>query len=191
MKRISISFAALTLLALAATVSANGLPGQRLEKDLGTYVIDIGTDQEFTPQAGAPVKFDFNLLSGQAGVTLPGGLSVPARNPVPYTDVNVRVIQDGKPLAESDIAYAQSGPTFFTFAFPTGGTFTLQTTFYSKDKQLADASFPLTIGGDAGPSGSSSGGGRSFVLGLIVGIVIGVVIGFFVSSSFRKKAATI
>ena len=177
-------------LALPLLGLANGLPGQRLEKDLGNYVIDIGTDQDFTPQAGAPVKFDFYLLGGQSGVTLPGGLRISARNPAPFTDLNVRILQDGKPFLESDVAYAQHGPTFLTYAFPNGGEFTLQTTFYSKDDKLADASFPITIGGDTAPGsggGSSSGGLLSFIFGSIFGVVIGAVVGFFVSSSLQKK----
>src|SRR5438093_473048 len=99
-----ISLFALITITSVVTVYANGLAGQRLEKNVGQYTIDIGTDQEFTPQSGVPVRFDFNLLT------------VSSRSPVNFTDVDVYVTQNDQPLVDSDIAFAKSGPTLFTYS---------------------------------------------------------------------------
>ena len=176
----STSLALLLMLPLAilsaSRAHANGLAGQRLEKNIGAYVIDIGTDQEFTPQAGAPVRFDFQLLD------------TATRQLVPFTDVNVFFSLDGRPLLDGDLVAAQNGPTFLTYNFPQNGTYTFQVAFYKSSKELGTAEFPLVIG--SGNESSSGGGGsttRSFVLGSIIGILLGAFFGAEIVLRFRKQ----
>lgn len=164
-------------LVLASSVNANGLAGQRLEKNVGQYVVDIGTDQEFTPQPGGPVRFDFNLLkSGD-------------RTPVNFTDVDVYITKDGVPLMDSDVVIAKSGPTLVTYTFPESGAYSLETTFFNQDSRLADATFPLTIGG-SGSSSSNGGGnsGRYLAFGVALGIIFGIIIGLFVSKRLHGRS---
>jgi hypothetical protein len=123
-------------LAIAEGVLANGLGGERLEKVVGDFIVDVGTDQTATPVAGEPIEFDFNLLQSDTRepVTLP-------------TSVGIDIERNGKPMVNCDLI-PEAPATFLFYNFPEGGTYTLKVTFFDARRtppQLATASFPLTI----------------------------------------------
>ena len=164
------------LFGIAGVAFANGLAGQRLEKTVGPYIIDIGTDQSLAPQADVPIRFDFNLLDAAS------------RNPLPFTDVDVYMTTaDNKSLADADLAIAPSGPTLFTYAFPAGGNYNLQVTFYNGSKLLADGTFPITLGG-AVTAGGTSDEARYLIFGMLIGGFVALVgKSFFVSIRNRVR----
>ena len=151
------------LIAFAATsvARANGLGGQRLEKVIGSQIVDIGTDQKSAPQAGLPIQFDFNLLKSDS------------RDNIPYTDVVVFITENGKTMLDTDIAMAQSGPTLLTYNFSEGGNYNMEVSIYDKTKTLADASFPLTIEGAAATDPNSK------ALYIAGAVLIGIIAGFW------------
>jgi hypothetical protein len=118
----------------AAAAFANGLGGERLEKVVGDQIVDIGTDQTTTPVSGEPIQFDFNLIRSDT------------REPISNTNVTVDIEHDGKTMVNSDLIM-EPPLTLLVYTFPEGGSYTLKTTFYDKDRTLATASFPLTISG--------------------------------------------
>ena len=129
-------FPFLIALALAGTVFANGLGGQRLEKVVGNQIVDIGTDQTTTPIAGEPIQFDFNLLKSDT------------REPLNNTNVTVDIEHKGNTMVNSDLIM-EPPLTLLVYTFPEGGNYTLKTTFYEGNTTLATASFLLTISGSS------------------------------------------
>jgi hypothetical protein len=131
MKRIIPIFIAFVI---AGPAFANGLGGERLEKVVGDQIVDIGTDQTATPIAGEPIQFDFNLIKSDT------------REPITNSNVTVDIEHNGKTMVNSDIIM-EPPLTLLVYTFPEGGSYTLKTTFYDKDRTLATASFPLSISG--------------------------------------------
>jgi hypothetical protein len=159
MKR-TISF--LVALAIASTVLANGLGGQRLEKVVGDQIVDIGTDQESTPIAGEPIQFDFNLLKSDT------------REPLTNTNVTVDIEHNGKTMINSDLIM-EPPLTLLVYTFPEGGNYILKTTFYDGNNTLATASFPLSI------SGSRITTRVLDIAALFVSVLVGLLAGFWVA----------
>lgn len=123
----------LLLFSVAATTHANGLGGQRLEKVVGQYLVDVGTDQEFAPIAKTPILFDFNLLASDT------------RDIINYDIVHVRIAENENALLEKDLPMAPVGPTLLSYTFEKRGGYILQVMFSKKGKELAGAIFPLAI----------------------------------------------
>lgn len=125
-------------LGFLGTAYANGLGGQRLEKTVGQYIVDIGTDQMLAPVAGSPVEFDFNLLKGDT------------RELLDYTSVWVSISKNSQSYLSGNIIPAAAGPTLILFNFPESGNYELNTVFYKNDKAVADATFSLPIANGPG-----------------------------------------
>jgi hypothetical protein len=154
----------LMALAIAGAVSANGLGGERLEKVVGDMIVDIGTDQTSTPVAGQPIEFDFNLLKSDT--------REPLTTP---TSVGLDIGHNGKSMVNCDLI-TELPNTFFFYAFPESGSYTLKVTFFDSKRvpqELATASFPLTIAGSGGKM-------RAFYIGaLFVSILLGLLGGYW------------
>jgi hypothetical protein len=159
------------VLAIAGSVHANGLGGERLEKVVGDVIVDIGTDQSGTPVAGEPIEFDFNLLQKDT------------RDPLTTpTSVGLDIEHSGKPMVNCDLI-TETPNTFFFYSFPEGGNYTLKVTFFDSKRarpDLATATFPLTI------SGSRSNLRALYVAALFASIVVGFLGGYW---GARRRAA--
>lgn len=154
-------------LAIAVAARANGLGGVRLEKVVDNQIVDVGTDQASIPPAGTPVQFDFNLLKSDTRAILPA------------TNVNVAATRKGVTVLDNDLI-VEPPLTLCVLTFPEEGEYTLKVTFYDKDKQLATASFPLTIAKRADPM-------RAYYAGAIsVSVALGLLSGFWLGR--RRKA---
>jgi hypothetical protein len=128
-------------LAIMPSVRANGLGGQRLEKVVGDWIVDVGTDQTSTPVAGQPIEFDFDLL--QSNTREPVGLA---------TSVGIDIQHNGKSVVNCDLI-TELPMAFLIYSFPEGGGYTLTVSFFDskrEKKELASAKFPLTISGSSG-----------------------------------------
>lgn len=128
-------------LAIVQGVLANGLGGERLEKVVGDFIVDVGTDQTSTPLAGQPIEFDFDLL--QSSTREPVGLA---------TSVGIDIQHNGKSTVNCDLI-PESPMTFLIYSFPEGGDYTLTVSFFDskrEKKELASAKFPLKISGSIG-----------------------------------------
>lgn len=161
----ALAIAALTLLVFASPVSADGLGGQRLEKNSGNYIVDVGSDQSGSPQAGSPVQFDFSLLKNGT------------RDVLPFKDVVVTFAQNGVTTLDSDLLYAQGGSAYLTYLFPQGGAYDLKVTFYDdQGVGIAQSNFALQIGGqEHGGVTSQPIGAGLVVISLVCGIGIGAL----------------
>jgi hypothetical protein len=148
--------------AIAGTVHANGLGGQRLEKVVGGQIVDIGTDQVSTPVSGEPIQFDFNLIKSDT------------REPITNTNVTVDIEHNGKTMVNSDLIM-EPPLTLLVYTFPEGGEYTLKTTFYDHDHTMATASFPLTI------SGSTITTRVLYIAALFMSILLGLLGGYWVA----------
>jgi len=128
-------------LAIAETVFANGLGGQRLEKVVGNLIVDVGTDQASTPRAGQPIEFDFDLLQSDT------------REPINLaTSVGIDIGHEGKSMVNCDLV-VEPPMTFLIYTFPESGNYTLTVSFFNRNlgqQRLATASFPLTISASRG-----------------------------------------
>ena len=167
MKRIIPIFIAFVL---AGTAFANGLGGERLEKVVGDQIVDIGTDQTTTPVAGEPIQFDFNLIKSDT------------REPITNTNVTVDIEHNGKTMVNSDIIM-EPPLTLLVYTFPEGGSYTLKTTFYDKDRTLATAAFPLTI------SGSTVTTRVLYIAALFISILLGLLGGYRLAHRRGAKEA--
>jgi hypothetical protein len=154
--------------AIAETVHANGLGGQRLEKVVGDQIVDIGTDQQSTPVSGEPIQFDFNLIKSDT------------REPITNTNVTVDIEHNGKTMVNSDLIM-EPPLTLLVYTFPEGGEYTLKTTFYDHDHTMATASFALTI------SGSTVTTRVLYIAALFVSILLGLLGGYWVA---RRRGAS-
>jgi hypothetical protein len=158
-------------LLLAGAAFANGLGGERLEKVVGDYIVDIGTDQTSTPVAGEPIEFDFNLL--QSDSREPIGLA---------TNIGIDIAHNGKSTLNCDLITEEPN-TFLFYSFPEGGTFTLKVTFFDTKRsppQLATASFPLKI------SGARNRLGLLYPAAGLACVLLGLLSGYWVA---RKRVA--
>lgn len=143
---------------IATAAFGNGLAGVRLEKVVDNQIVDVGTDQASTPQAGSPIQFDFNLLKSDTRAVLPA------------TNVNVAISRRGVQLLDNDLL-VEPPLTLCVLTFPEEGEYSLKVTFYDHDRQLATATFPLVIGGTATKTRAIYGGALfgSLALGLLGG----------------------
>lgn len=130
---------------IAAAAFGNGLGGVRLEKVVDNQIVDVGTDQATTPQAGSPIQFDFNLLKSDTRAILPA------------TNVNVAVSRKGVQILDNDLI-VEPPLTLCVLTFPEEGEYSLKVTFYDQDRQLATATFPLVMGGTASKTRAIYGG---------------------------------
>ena len=123
-------------LAVAGSAWGNGLGGKRLEKVVGNQIVDVGTDQTSPPRAGAPIQFDFNLLKSDTRAVLPA------------TNVSVNITRDGVTVLDNDLIM-EPPLTLCVLTFPEEGDYNFKVTFYDNGRQLASATFPITMGGSA------------------------------------------
>lgn len=155
--------AILVALALAPGLFGNGLAGQRLEKVVGDFIVDVGTDQTSTPLAGQPIEFDFNLLQSET------------RDPVALaTSVGIDIGHNGKSMVNCDLV-PELPMTFLYYTFPESGDYTLTVSFFDSKREkpeLATAKFPLTI---PSPAGKIS---MRYLPAILGGILVGLV-GFY------------
>ncbi len=136
MKKAALGLIILTLTFLSGHgAEANGLAGLRLEKVVGPYIIDIGTDQFAAPEPGTPIQFDFNLLSSSTREYLSfDHVAVEIKNP------------DSGDLLKKDLPESQDGFTALTVVFPKAGLYTMDVNIFKDNKSATSASFQIQIG---------------------------------------------
>jgi hypothetical protein len=151
-------------LAIAEAPFANGLGGERLEKVVGDFIVDVGTDQPSTPLAGRPIEFDFGLL--QSNTREPVNLA---------TSVGIDIGHDGKSMVNCDLV-VETPITFLIYTFPEPGNYTLTVAFFNKNlgqQRLAIATFPLTI------SGPKANNRALYLAVLFASITLGLLAGYW------------
>ena len=115
--------AIIVALALAPGLLGNGLAGERLEKVVGEFIVDVGTDQTSTPLAGQPIEFDFNLLQSET------------RDPVNLaTSVGIDIGHNGKSMVNCDLV-PELPMTFLYYTFPESGDYTLTVSFFDSKRE--------------------------------------------------------
>jgi hypothetical protein len=158
-------------LAIAEAAFANGLGGQRLEKVVGDFIVDVGTDQPSTPLAGRPIEFDFGLL--QSNTRQPVNLA---------TSVGIDIGHDGKSMVNCDLV-VEPPITFLIYTFPEPGKYTLTVAFFNEhlgQQRLAIATFPLTISG-------TKGNNRALYLAVLcASIILGLLAGYWAARRRRS-----
>ena len=117
-------------------VLAHGL-GQSLEKEVNGYIIDVGYDAIDVIETGAPIRFDFNLLTKDRAST--GG----------FTHVWVKISPNDTGLSFAGFLHR---PEFLltgmSYTFQNAGQYELTVRFLdNEDKNLAEATFPLEVKG--------------------------------------------
>jgi hypothetical protein len=160
---------ALMALATASVVFANGLGGQRLEKVIGSLIVDVGTDQTSTPVAGKPIEFDFNLLKSDT------------REPVANSGVGIDIGHNGKSMVNCNLI-TDPQLTFLIYTFPEAGAYTLKVTFFDTHRDppnLATASFPLAI------SGSSDRPRSRYIAIFVLSILLALLAGYWAARRQR------
>lgn len=129
-------------LVLAGGARANGF-GIALDQPAGEYIANVDYDANGL-FLGAPVQFAFQLFTKDRSET------------VEIDDVWVTIIPTGAqnanympPFLDVGIIVPQSSivPPGMTFTFPYGGSYDLKVRFDKGGTALAEASFPLTVGG--------------------------------------------
>lgn len=106
--------------------------GKSYEETVGNFLVDIGYNPP-QPEAGSPVSFDFNLIDKTSG------------QPAPFTDIWVQVIKDGETILATGIHKQEIGATTLLYAFPQAGDYEVAVRYQDADKEIVQASFPLTI----------------------------------------------
>ena len=162
-------FASVAVLCAVGGFASAHSTGQSFEKTVNGYVIDVGFDA-VDLVAGEPVRFDAVLWSQD-------------RSEMPdFTDVWVRLVP-----VESGIVFAGNihrpvfGSTGMTYVFPKGGDYELTVRFQTDGEQIAEASFPLSVGDDAS---NTSGSRQDALMGIFIGIFIGSITVWFLK---RKR----
>ncbi len=157
----------IVFIASAIFVSAHG-SGQSFEREVGEYLLDIGTS-DLTIRAGQATAFDFDILQKDS------------RELVPFTNMWVRFEDDTKLLFAGGISKASFGRTAVTYAFPKAGSYMLTVRFHNESETLAETSFPITVEQPLVPeSGKGFSFSREFLGGGFIGLIIGAVIVFMI-----------
>jgi hypothetical protein len=121
----------LVLFLPAFFVSGHGT-GQSLERAVGDYVVDVGYDS-FEPRALESIRFDFQIFLSES------------REPAPFTDTWVRVMEGDNLLFAGFLAKPIFGLTGMSYAFPAGGIYEVTVRFQNDDTTVAEASFPFPV----------------------------------------------
>ena len=144
--------------------------GISLEQVVGDYFIDVGYNPEIL-EAGDSAIFDFNLFLDET------------REKVEFTDIWVRIVQNKKTFFASGIHKPEIGSSTLLYAFPRVGAYELSVRFQNKGESVAEASFPLTVGGTEVDDADSP---NLFLFWIIAGIFGGAIAGFF-AGLFKKE----
>lgn len=147
--------------------------GQSLEKQVNGYFIDVGYSAVDKIYTSDTIRFDFNLWNeNRADVA-------------GFDHVWVRIApKDKEGISFAGFLYR---PEFLltgmSYTFQEAGLYELTVRFLDKDdKNLAEASFPLTVEKESGFSLTID-----MILGAVGGIITGLGIGFVVAWFLRKK----
>lgn len=145
-------------LALAISAFAHGV-GQSLEQVVGEYLVDIGYSA-FELTSGETVRFDFDVLDNNT------------REPVPFTDIWVRVSEGHKTVFAGGIMRARLGATGMSMVFPSAGEYELRVRYQNNDTTVVEAAFPLIVvqGRDNAPRGNA----WQFLIGGLGGLAAGL-----------------
>ncbi|MDP3772245.1 MAG: hypothetical protein Q8Q94_02635 [bacterium] len=164
-------------------VLANGF-GIQLDKPAGEYIANVDYDATGGIFLGTPVQFAFQLFTKDRSTALA------------VDDVWVTITSTGTnanympPVLDVGIVGSDSAivPPGMTFAFPYGGLYNMKVRFDKDGKTLAEATFPLTVGGAEEKTADAAQNRiiNLFLLGAVVVVMVIVIISFFRGE--RKKA---
>jgi hypothetical protein len=166
---------ATALFALPLGAAAH-LTGQTFEKSVGdTYLIDVGCDSlEFV--AGQENFCDFSLIEN------PTSINWGFAN---FDEVWVKISPDssgGEPFLK-DMKLDTPIPAYMSYAFPSGGKYTLAVRFLQRGNVLAETTFPLTVLGSTERTNRSTGA----ILGIAIVVGCGLLLLIATFRSFRSS----
>lgn len=148
------------VLALPGSVAGHGL-GESFEQEVGDHLIDVGyTPEDFS--AGASALFEFELWENEPGVAYED------LTPVPFDDVWVRIVADGKTVFAGGVHNAEFGGARMTYVFPEPGEYEFSVRYERGTDSIAETTFPFTVAPREG-GGSFRIPAMAAVLGLLVG----------------------
>ena len=150
-----------------ATLVAHGTGGT-YETTVDGYVVDIG----YTPEVidtESQVRFDFSAYE-----------ELETASSTEFTDVWVRVSNDGQLFFAGNINRPIFGPTGFSTVLGTPGEYQVFARFQADGESLVEVSFPLTVA-----AATESSSTKATTLGLVaLVLVFGMGLGFLVGRRF-------
>jgi len=172
MNRISILFivCAFTAGALSQVASAH-TTGVPLEKSVGEYVIDVGTDAS-PIYAGNAIRFDFDLKDAKT------------KDSKTYAQTWVRITnaESSRTWLATGLIRQPVGPSTLLYIFDTPGSYVLNVSFRDGNAdEIASSSFPLTVA--AVDSTPVSFNVVVFLVSLLVVLIGGFAVGRWFGSS--------
>ena len=172
MKYFTLCIVLLSSLIYADISRANGF-GVTLDKVVGDYTANVDYDAVAGIFAGEPVQFAFQLFNKNRSQT------------AEFTDVWVSITPKGAnnssgytpPIFDGGIVNSNFPPAGMTFTFLAGGEYELKLRFDKADKNIAEATFPLTVGvGEGKTIVVNSTSTRNFLEGGLTGLILGAFI---------------
>jgi hypothetical protein len=121
-----------TCVLLTPLLSLAHATGGTFETTVDEYLIDIGFVPE-TPVTTAVTRFDFLLTSATS------------TEPIPYSDVWVRIERDEQLYFSGSITNPRIGPTGLTILLDTPGQYTVTARYLSDLTTLTETHFSLTV----------------------------------------------
>ena len=161
-------FIATLLFGGAGSVYGHGF-GASFEQTVDGVTVDVGYQPELISER-FPIRFDFNLLEADTG------------EPIPFTDIWVRVYQENTTYFAGGIQKARLGLTGLTQTFPVAGEYTFSVRFQNDGEVMSETSFPVIV-----EKSTSKGSGSTSTLSQVVTLVVGLVVGFLLSFLFRRR----
>lgn len=134
-----------------------------LKQKVDPYVVDVDYVGPKEPRAGEAVRFEFNLLDKDE------------KNKQPFVYVWGKISKGSTVLFSADMHFPEFGAPWMAYAFPAPGDYTLTVRYYDQRADLAEATFPITVGESehATMNGLEM---RSVGLGIVIGLVVGALL---------------
>lgn len=114
------------------------------------------------PRAGESIRLDFSLED------------VATDEPLPFSDVWVRIMHDEQTLFASGIHRPEFGRTGLVYTFPDAGTYEIPLRFQHDGETVAEATVPFEVGAVRNEGFTSDGLGQALLWGLL-GLVLGAL----------------
>lgn len=140
------------------------------EKEVNLYLVDIGYVPD-TFEALNPSTFSFSLLD-------------PKKEEKEFSDIWVRIENDGKTVFATSVKKQELGETTMIYTFPDKGNYELFVRYQNGDEKLAETSIPLEVTSSEKPIVKSA---ESFPPNLLFGLIIGILGGVTIATLIKKR----
>ena len=164
------------LFALPTSVFAH-YAGYSFEQKVGNYKVDIGYDTK-PIEANAPVTFDFNIKDIKTDEYLDFG------------DAWVRFENENTTYFATGVFRQPLGATTLVYTFPKAGKYSMYVRFENQDKQLVEATIPVTVTPNSEEGSTNSFLQMNTVIGIVIGVAAALILGgivLFFGKKARKK----